>query len=360
MSDQPHTVAPTDAHALGQHPLPVDSIANGDCITLMGSWPADSVDLIFADPPYNIGFDYDTYDDRRSDDEYVQWTNDWISACTRLLKPQGSFYILIGDEYAAEARMHLKKLEREKKLVFRNWIIWHYTFGQNCKLKFNRSHAHLFYCVGSEACYRRGEITKSAPFTFNRDAIAIPSARQTTYADRRANATGKLPDDTWYLRPQAMVGDIGRHYLSAEMDTWYQARLCGTFVERVGWHPCQLPEALLERIIKVSSNRGQIVFDPFAGSGTTLAVARRLGRHWLGCELSEDYTEKALERIRSTPISDDDGPSTMDLARQDKENPLPTRKRREAAAPKRSPARKTRQEPANDGSDQEASPLFGT
>lgn len=60
-------------------------------------------------------------------------------------------YILIGDEYAAETRVHLKQLERDGQLVFRNWIIWHYTFGQNCKAKFNRSHAHLFYCVGSAA-----------------------------------------------------------------------------------------------------------------------------------------------------------------------------------------------------------------
>ena len=77
-----------------------------------------------------------------------------------------------------------------------------------------------------------------------------------------------------------------------------QSRLCGTFKERAGWHPCQLPEALLERIIKLSSNEGDLCFDPFTGSGTTLAVAARLKRDWLGCELSEEYTAKALERIQ--------------------------------------------------------------
>ncbi len=256
----------------------------------MASWPAGSVDLVFADPPYNIGYDYDAYHDKRDHDEYVGWTDDWIDAAVRLIKPDGSFYVLIGDEYAAEVRMRLRHHERGGRLVFRNWIVWHYTFGQNCKKKFNRSHAHLFYAVGP-----------GGAFTFNRDAIAVPSARQTTYADRRANPAGKVPDDTWYLRPQ----EAGGEYFRPGEDTWYQSRLCGTFKERTSWHPCQLPEALLERIVKVSSNLGDLVFDPFVGSGTTLAVARRLGRRWLGCEVSEAYAEKALERIVAVTPADE-------------------------------------------------------
>lgn len=290
----------------------------GDCIKQMNRWKPDSVDLIFADPPYNIGYSYDQYQDRRDDDEYVQWTCAWIDACARLLKPRGSFYILIGDEYAAETRIHLKKLEREHKLLFRNWVIWHYTFGQRCKVKFNRSHAHLFYCVGSEAAelFFRNKASKNfvknTPFTFNYDAIALPSARQTTYKDKRANPRGKLPDDTWYLRlyptaadwftrPQEAAeatADSDVELFATDSDTWYQSRLCGTFKERQQWHPCQLPEALLERIIRVSSNPGDLVFDPFAGSGTTLAAAQKLERNWTGCELSADYRKKALQRIR--------------------------------------------------------------
>jgi len=274
-------------------PAPENTIAVGDCIDIMRSWPNDTVDLIFADPPYNIGYKYDQYEDRRDDEEYIQWTCDWITACADLLKPSGSFYILIGDEYAAETRLHLKQLEREHKLAFRNWIVWHYTFGQNCKAKFNRSHAHLFYCVGSAML--TGDIDEKTatggadvlPFTFNRQEIAVPSARQTVYADLRANPKGKLPDDTWYLRPQAACGDMPEDqgdrpwYFDPDGDTWYLSRLCGTFKERLGWHPCQLPEALLERVIKLSSNEGDIIFDPFVGSGTTLAVAGRLKRKWL-------------------------------------------------------------------------------
>jgi DNA modification methylase len=273
--------------------IPENRIVTGDCIKTMSSWPAGGVDLVFADPPYNIGYSYDHYKDNLSHDEYVDWTHRWIDASVRLLKPSGSLYILIGDEYAAQTRLRLLHHEHEGRLVFRNWIIWHYTFGQNCKLKFNRSHAHLLYAVGS-AAVGKGNLTKDPPFTFNRQDVAVPSARQTTYADRRANPTGKLPDDTWYLRPQ----ETDENHFRADGDTWYQSRLCGTFNERVAWHPCQLPEALLERVIKVSSNPSDLVFDPFTGSGTTLAVARRLGRRWLGCELSKDYAAKARKRIK--------------------------------------------------------------
>jgi site-specific DNA-methyltransferase (adenine-specific) len=285
---------------------PTGRIIPGDCLAGMAALPAGCVDLIFADPPYNIGYQYDHYEDTREDEDYVQWTCQWIDGCVRLLKPSGSFYILIGDEYAAQTRLHLKSLEKEKKIVFRNWIIWHYTFGQNCKAKFNRSHAHLFYVVGSAA---HGNFkVNDLPFTFNRTAVAVPSARQTTYADLRAKPGGKLPDDTWYLRPQETQGD----YFRPDEDTWYVSRLCGTFKERQGWHPCQLPEALLERIVKLSSNPGQVVFDPFTGSGTTLAVAARLERQWLGCELSEDYAQRALQRIEHAASTGTTHTTTME------------------------------------------------
>ena len=299
--------------------IPTDTIAKaGDCIAQMQSWSDAQLDLVFADPPYNIGYQYDEYHDRRKDQEYIDWTCDWIAQCVRLLKPTGSLYVLIGDEYAAETRVYLKQLEREGKLLFRNWIVWHYTFGQRCKIKFNRSHAHLFYCVGPAALNAAGkpnkDLVKNPPFAFNYDAVALPSARQTTYKDKRANPRGKLPDDTWYLkrypdtewwytRPQEATGDGEGGYFDADLDTWYESRLCGTFKERQQWHPCQLPEALLERIIKVSSNPGDLVFDPFTGSGTTLAVAKKLERHWLGCELSQDYRSKALDRIRKTAVA---------------------------------------------------------
>jgi DNA modification methylase len=123
----------------------------------------------------------------------------------------------------------------------------------------------------------------------------VPSARQTTYADRRANPAGKLPDDTWILRPQ----EDGSFFRPDE-DTWFVSRVCGTFKERTQ-HPCQMPEAVLDRIIRVSSNPGDLVLDPFGGSGTTLAEAKRLGRHYLGVELSVEYAEHIRQRLAAIP-----------------------------------------------------------
>jgi site-specific DNA-methyltransferase (adenine-specific) len=148
-------------------------------------------------------------------------------------------------------------------------VVWYYTFGVHCTRKFSRSHAHLFHFVRDPR-----------HFTFNADAIKVPSARQLVYADSRAAPDGRMPDDTWVLRPQ----DLPDGFQPGE-DTWYFRRVCGTFKERAGWHGCQMPEQLLGRIVRVSSNLGDIVLDPFAGSGTVLDVARRMGRRFLGCDL---------------------------------------------------------------------------
>jgi len=248
----------------------------GDCLTLLPKVPDGSVDLVFADPPFNIGYEYDVYHDRRAAADYLTWAEKWLAEANRVLSPTGAFFLAIGDEFVAEHKVRLDALG----LNFRNWIVWHYTFGVNCTKKFNRSHAHILYYT-----------KHPSRFTFNPEEIRVPSARMTTYADRRANPVGKLPDDTWVLRPQ----ETDQHF-QPESDTWYVSRVCGTFKERTG-HPCQMPEAVLERIIRVATNPGGIVLDPFAGSGTTLAAAKRLGRRYLGCELSQQYAEGVRERL---------------------------------------------------------------
>ncbi len=256
--------------------IQINKILVGNCLVELGQLPTACVDLAFADPPFNIGYEYDVYNDRRSRAEYLLWTEQWLQAVCRVLKPHASFYVAIGDEYAAEIKVRLDALG----LTMRNWIVWHYTFGVHCTRKFNRSHAHILYYV-----------VDSRRFTFHSEAVRVPSARQTTYADRRANPKGKMPDDTWVLRPQeeAKCFDPGS-------DTWYVPRICGTFKDRAG-HPCQMPEALLQRILRVSSNPGDLVLDPFAGSGTTLVAAKRLGRNYLGIELSPNYAEIIKERL---------------------------------------------------------------
>ncbi len=239
---------------------PRNQILCGDCVEVLRGVPQPFADLVFADPPFNIGYKYDQYHDRKRHKEYLTWTRDWIGASVRVLKPHGSFYIAIGDEYAAHIKLIL---EDELGLTMRNWIIWHYTFGQQLKRKFARSHTHILYFVKD-----------AKNFVFHDEAVRVISDRQKKYADRRANPAGKMPDDVWNEYP----------------------RVCGTFVERTGF-PCQMPESLLARIIRVSSNEGDWILDPFCGSGTTAVVAHKLNRAYTSIDLSDAYVQAARERI---------------------------------------------------------------
>ena len=265
--------------------LKVDAVLNRDCVRAMSQLPDGVIDLAFADPPFNIGYKYDVYDDHREDDEFVSWCRTWMGEVVRLLKPNGTFWLAIGDEYAADLKV---LMQRELRLHCRSWVVWYYTFGVHCKYKFTRSHAHLFYMVKD-----------ARDFTFNADAIRVPSARQLVYGDARANPQGRLPDDTWILRPQ----DLPAGFQPLE-DTWYFPRVAGTFKERAGFHGCQMPEQLLGRIFRACSHPDQVVLDPFAGSGTTLAVAKKLGRRYLGIELSADYTRQIRKRLRGIRSGD--------------------------------------------------------
>ncbi len=280
----------------------INRIHQGDCISGMARLDAGSVDLAFADPPFNIGYKYDVYDDRRAADDYLDWSRQWIEGVIRVLKPEGTFWLAIGDEFAAELKV---LCTRDLGLHCRSWVIWYYTFGVHCKYKFTRSHAHLFHFVKNPK-----------KFTFNVDDIRVPSARELVYGDRRADARGRTPDDTWLMAPVLPLDvptkdgfilrpqDIPERF-PANSDTWFYSRVAGTFNERRGWHGCQMPEQLLGRIIRACSTsndqRRDVVMDPFGGSGTTLTVAKKLNRDFVGFELSEEYAagiEKRLEACK--------------------------------------------------------------
>jgi DNA modification methylase len=233
-------------------------VIQGDCCAVLASLPAESVDLVVADPPYNIGIDYGQGKkaDRRGD--YWKWCRQWIYLCRRVLKPDGSIWIISGQEHAAEIDISL----RLDDFTIRNRVTWHETFGVYCRRKFGRCSRPMFYAVKDKK-----------KFTFNKEAVTVPSARQ-AYGDKRAAPGGKIMGDVWQI-----------------------SRVCGTFHERVDGVPTQLPSELVARIIGVSSNPGDAVLDPFAGSGTTLAVAKQMGRQATGIELNPDYARIAERRL---------------------------------------------------------------
>ncbi|MDX2036193.1 MAG: site-specific DNA-methyltransferase [Isosphaeraceae bacterium] len=261
-------------------------VIQGDCVAAMSGLAAESVDLVFADPPFNIGYDYDVYEDKRQYADYLNWSKSWIAQVHRVLVPHGTFWLAIGDDFAAE----LKIAAREAGFHPRSWVIWYYTFGVNCTHKFTRSHTHLHYFVKDPK-----------KFTFRGDAPEnrVPSARQLVYNDSRGNPAGRLPDDTWILRPQ----DLEDGFRPGE-DTWYFPRVAGTFHERAGYHGCQMPEQLLGRIIRACSHENDLVLDPFAGSASTLVVAKKLARRHLGFDLSPEYVERGNARLAATSVGE--------------------------------------------------------
>jgi site-specific DNA-methyltransferase (adenine-specific) len=237
------------------------SIILGDCCETLANLKAASARLVFADPPYNIGVDYGDGPaaDRLSDSRYLDWCENWMKQAQRVLSADGSFWVLIGDEYAAEFGIILKRIGFTR----RAWVKWYETFGVNCANNFNRCSRHLFYCVKD-----------AKRFVFHGEAVNRPSDRQTKYADARANPGGKIWDDVWQI-----------------------PRLVGTAKERIPDFPTQLPLALLRPIIGCASDPDDLVIDPFCGSGTTGAACLELGRHFLGIEKSRQFYNLATSRL---------------------------------------------------------------
>lgn len=240
-------------------------IVTGDCIEELKKIKPGSARLIFADPPYNIGIDYGggKRADQLDDAAYMGWVSDWMRLCRKVLTDDGSLWVMIGDEYVAEYAVALKKLD----FVIRDWLIWYESFGVNCDNKFNRCHRHILHAVKDDK-----------RFVFNADAPRLrrASARQTVYGDARANPDGKLLDDVWTHIP----------------------RVVGTSVERIPDFPTQLPVELVATIVEAASDAGDLVLDPFNGSGTTGVAAVRLGRRYVGIEKSKKFAHMAELRLR--------------------------------------------------------------
>jgi adenine-specific DNA-methyltransferase len=242
------------------------TIYQGDCLEILPTIADESVDLIFADPPYNIGKVFGDFKDVwSSEHEYAEWCYQWLALCLTKLKPNGSFYLTA----STQAMPYLDLWLRERIYVLSR-IVWHYdSSGVQAKRHYGSLYEPMLFCVKNldEYTFNAAEIEVEAKTGAVRKLIdyrkAIPAPYKST----------KLPGNTWYI-PRV-------RYRMPEYEN----------------HPSQKPEALLERIIKASSNIGDVVLDPFAGTFTTLAVAQKLGRNSIGIELQPQYTEIGLRRL---------------------------------------------------------------
>ena len=235
----------------------------GDCI----SWLTEKkryipFDLVFADPPFNIGYKYDQYQDKRSAYDYLSWCKKWMYA-VRNIPSSFNFWIAISDEFAAELCVMAKSMG----FRMRNWVVWEYNFGTHQNTKFGRNKTHLLYFTWGESA------------VWDISNIRVESQRQAA-GDKRAKPGGRVPGDVWHF-----------------------PRLNGRAKERVHWHPCQMPISVLARIVLACTpSRGRIL-DLFSGSGSMLETGLSLGRSVYGCEISRRYCIGINDRLAKYRVS---------------------------------------------------------
>ena len=250
--------------------LPKNNILSGDCVEILNSLPAESVDLIFADPPYNLQLRQDlwrpnqtlvdavdeNWDQFEDFKEYDEFSKKWLLACRRILKRSGTLWV-IGTYHNI---YRIGKILQDLKFWFLNDIVWIKSNPMpNFRgVRFTNAHETLIWA----------QKEKGTTYTFNHHAM-------------KALNDGLQMRSDWYI-PICKGGE--------------RLRENGKTV-----HPTQKPEALLYRVIEASSNPGDIVLDPFFGTGTTGVVAKRLHRHWIGIERHADYVSMAQRRIDNTP-----------------------------------------------------------
>ena len=260
-----------------------------DCLHELAKMDAESVDLIYLDPPFFTNRQYELFwgDDaeKRSFDDrwaggihyFIGWLKERVALMYRVLKPNGTLYLHCDWHAGANIKVDIlddKNLFDRKGFV--NEIIWQYTWGYHVKTRWNRKHDTIWM------------------YSKNPDKITFNW--QDVMEDRSGEVLRRLglgnPNATMAADKSA-TDDLN---LKLALDVWYIPTLNIAAKERMGY-PTQKPEALLERIILASSNEGDIVLDPFVGGGTTIAVAERLGRRWIGIDNNEDAIKITTERI---------------------------------------------------------------
>lgn len=246
----------------------LDKIYRQDCQTALQYLPSGCVDLLVLDPPYNLtkSFNGTTFH-ARNDMDYAVWMESWFAPIMRLLKPTASVYVC-GDWKSSAIIITVV----EKYLHIQNRITWEREKGRGAKANWKNCSEDIWFC------------TVSNDYTFNTDAVRL---RRRVIAPYRENGVPKDWQET----------DNGNFRDTAPSNLWTDISVPFWSMPENTDHPTQKPEKLLAKLILASSNTGDVVFDPFCGSGTTAVVAKKLGRHFVAIEQEEEYCLWALKRL---------------------------------------------------------------
>jgi adenine-specific DNA-methyltransferase len=258
---------------LGKPTFEEDGVAiyEMDCLEAMKSIPSELVDLTITSPPYNIGKEYEELAELNN---YLDWCEKWIAEIHRITKNNGTFWLNVGylevdDEGLAVPIPYL--LWNRTPFYFLQEVVWNYAAGVACKKRFSPRNEKLLWYVKDKKSY-----------TFNLDDVRDPNVKypnQKKNGKLKCNPLGKNPSDVWQITKVTS----GKNRASVERTP----------------HPAQFPMDLVERMLKSSSNKGDVILDPFMGSGSTAECAIRNGRYVIGFELKNEYIGYAEQRIKS-------------------------------------------------------------
>ncbi len=251
--------------------LPTDKIIHGDSLQVLRSFPDNCMDVCFADPPFNLSKKYNAYKDRKELDEYLFWCEEWIREMVRVTKPTGSIFVHNIPKWLTHYATILNKMA-----YFRHWISWDAMSAPLGRTLLPAHYGILFY-------------TK-APKGYKFYEVRAPH--------KRCRLCGE------FLKDYGGKKDQMHPFGNLVSDVWTDIHRIRHDVRR-DEHPCQLPIHLLERVILMSTDEGDVVLDPFLGTGTTAIAAKTLRRHYIGIELDELYVKIAqhkLERVTESKL----------------------------------------------------------
>ena len=256
----------------------MNKIIHGDCLDVL-STIRDGADLIYMDPPFFTNRQHEnngiSFDDRWEDlESYLSWMKIRISACRQILNPSGTLFLHCDPTASHYLKIVLDSIFCGHGGDFLNEIVWCYRQGGRSNVKFPKKHDTLFW------------YSKGSNWKFNADPIRVPYEGTGGFQTSGKGVTNKATGKTYLPNPKGKVPE----------DWWDIPALPPMSAERIGY-PTQKPEALLDRIIKVASDEGDVVLDPMCGSGTTIAVAKKLNRQWVGIDVSEDAIRMCNERL---------------------------------------------------------------